>query len=990
MFSPGCAAARLALCFYLFSITRFLAADLPHDAILGDRFTVVPATRAANSDLKGQKTEIGNATWDVFGHVFITPDGAASADIESMAIAELPKFEGALDLSADVVPAGSGFTAITFMPNGSMGDFWKDASLWVFLTANGHYEIRAQGETTVLKKGEAGDYAFSAATPTHIDLIYDPDGKSASVKLNGTTVLTNAAVAGLAPVTHVGFRFNGKVELGQPKISNFAVTPATAPMRLKSVSSSQFYITPDQSATLHWTYSVHAAGTVTDVVVKDYTGRDISKVQAVSPTPGNLDVPIQLPQGYYTLFFPELQQEFGLVVIPAFSGKSDPFFGIDTALSQLVPFDQREALIAILKRGGINTARERLSWGQIEPAPDHWEWEASRQNEKTRQLYQKAGVGVLELFAGAPGWMEKNWNVFPHDLVSTEKAWETIGGRFQPYWHGLEVWNEPDTPNSGGNSPADQYVPIVKAIRYAFHNANITTPIGGGVFAYTNKPYLDLAARNGLLEQSDFLSFHYYGEADNLESYILEYRAYLAKHGDENMPLWITEMGPPWEGKPDMRAPVDADSARGLKFARNAVESRACGIAEIFPFVMVNYSEQGSRVFGMLDANGTPVRSMGTYLEAIQMLAGTTYIGDLKNAPGSRVFQRDTTTALVVYTAKDGAAPTFPVKEMRGIDGRILKAPADGLTYLTVSMTDLAPLLNGSTQAMKLNQMAAKTNPKLALPSPLILVPGVEESSVVKSVRGYQIAEGATQITLHVRVVNLGKESVPVKLIFSSVSPTHGADVPLDGKDLTVPAAGDAETSVQIPVSSLQLDESGAGIVQISGPAGVSPAAVCLIVSRGLKEQLSSHPYQFALPIGEVARWKENSSGHGTFSKTDDGGWAYDIAFKGGDKWAYPRFTPPQEVDLSRVSSILIRARCMQPAEVRIMIFSAGAKEANTPYSIIKPDGQWHVALIPLDGFLSPVAGEPIGRQIRDISVGLNSKSDTNRLEVSDLYLLGN
>jgi hypothetical protein len=983
-------AARWFFGLYLLSTLRFFAADAPAGAILGDGFTVVPGQREASSDLNGQRTEVGGGTWATVGHVFIKSNGTASADTESMAIVALPHFDGALDLSADLLPHGSDFTALVFMPNDSMGDFWKEASLWVFVVDNGHYEIRAKGMTTVLKQGEGADYPFQPGVPTHVEVIYDPTGEDATVKLNGVEVLTKASLPGLPPISHVGFRFNGKVTSGQPEVGHFAVTPVAPAIHLQPASSSQFYITPDRPATLQWNYSPQATGTVTTVTVRDYQGKDISQLKAVIPKPGELDVPVQLPPGYYSLFFPEVEQEFGLVVLPAFRGKPDPFFGMDAALSELTPFEQRESLIAILQRGGIGIARERLGWGQIEPSPDAWDWEAAPRYETTRQLYQKAGVGVLDLFAGAPSWMEKSWTTFPHDLITTEKAWETIGGRFQPYLSGLEAWNEPDTVGSGQNEPADQYLPIVKAIHYAFHNAGIVTPLGGGVFAYDNKPYLDLAARNGLLEQADFLSFHYYGDADNLLSYIQEYRAYLERHGNGSMPLWITEMGPPWVGTPGLRAPVEADTARGLKFARNAVEARAGGIARIFPFVLVDYSEQGTRIFGMLDAAGTPLRPMGTYLEAIQMLAGTTYIGDLKNAPGSRVFQRDAQTAVIAYTANGPALPTFPGEEMRGIDGRLLTGAADGLTYLTVPMAEIAPLLDADTPAMKLYRLAAPTNPRLAVPSPLVLMPSVADPSVAVSNRGYQLAEGATSVPLRVRVVNFGKTAASLKLTFSAVSPTQGDNRPLEEKNLTVPPEGDAVTEIPIQVSSLLLDEAGAGVVQISGPEGVSPAAVCFIVSRGLKEQLSSHPYQFALPIAELARWKENSAGQGSFSKTDDGGWAYDIVFHGGDQWAYPRFTPPQEVDPDRVSSVLIRARCAQPAEVRLMVFDSHGKEFHTPFSVIKADGQWHVSLVPLDGFIQPVPGQKIGRQISALSVGLNSVGNTNRLEVSDLYLLGN
>jgi hypothetical protein len=967
-----------------------LVAD-PAPALLGDTFTIAPGSRPAGSALIGQKSEIGGALWDGTGRLVLTPDGAVTSEDVSaaMGILPLPHYEGGLDLSADLDPQGSGFAALAFLPGPSSGDFWNTTVLWTFVMANGDYQVRADGEKTILKQGHGGDYAFKPGSPVHVEMICDPGAATASVKLNGTSVVANAPVGVMKPITHVAFRFNQDVVPGQPKVKNFMVTSAPAALHLKSVSALQFYVNPDQTAVLDWSYSPQAEGSIHDMVVRDYSGAEIAHLKPTVPVAGKVEVSVNLPQGFYTLNFTDTNQEFGLVVLPAFSGRADPFFGMDMALTELVPFQDRDDYIAIIKRGGISTGRERLAWGLIQPAPDSWGWDVGQQSEATRQLYQKHGVGVLDLFSGAPGWMEKNWNSFPQNLVGTEKAWETIGQRFQPEWSAVEVWNEPDTPGSGGNSSADQYLPIVKAIHYAFQKNNIKTLIGDGVFAYSNKSYLDLAARNGLLEQANFLSFHYYGEADDLQNYILEYRTFLNRHGVENMPLWITEMGPPWIGQPGTRPAVDADSARGLKFARNAVEARACGIARIFPFILVDYHEQDVRNFGLLDSTKTPLRPLATYLEAVQMLSNATYIGDLKGAPGSRVFQRDASTAVVVYTASGGAAPAFPVQEMRGIDGRLVKAPADGLTYLTVKMTDLEPLLERHSAAMKINHMAAATNQKLAVASPIIIMPSVEDASAAKSVRGYQLAEGATQISLHVRVVDLGADAAATTVTVSSVAPRGGTGVPLATKSLAVPPAGEAAFDTQIPVSSLQLDSSGAGIVQISAPDGVAPAAVSFSVSRGLKEQLASTAYQFALPIGDLNRWKENSAGHGTFSKTPDGGWAYDIAFGSGDKWAYPRFTPPQEVDLKRVTAVLIRARCSQSAEVRVMTFNAAQQESHTPFSIIKADGQWHVALIPLDSFLEAVGGQPIGKQIQDISVGLNSDTQSNHLEVSDLYLLG-
>jgi hypothetical protein len=161
------------------------------------------------------------------------------------------------------------------------------------------------------------------------------------------------------------------------------------------------------------------------------------------------------------------------------------------------------------------------------------------------------------------------------------------------------------------------------------------------------------------------------------------------------------------------------------------------------------------------------------------------------------------------------------------------------------------------------------------------------------------------------------------------------------------------------------------------------------ILQRGLQEQLAGRAYRFALPIAELNRWKDNSAGKGTFSRLEGGGWAYDVAFTGGDRWAYPRFTPPQEAEPDKATALLLRARCVSPGTVRIMTWDRQGKNSYTAFPVIKADGEWHVALVPLESFLMPKPGEKIGRQIAEISVGLNSDTDTNRLEVSDLYLLG-
>jgi hypothetical protein len=241
-----------------------------------------------------------------------------------------------------------------------------------------------------------------------------------------------------------------------------------------------------------------------------------------------------------------------------------------------------------------------------------------------------------------------------------------------------------------------------------------------------------------------------------------------------------------------------------------------------------------------------------------------------------------------------------------------------------------------------------------------------------------------------VRVFNLGAAPAALKLAFA-LSPTDPAagSAALDMKSVPVGPGASAEVVVNIPAARLKADKSGLCQLTVNAGNGIAPVAMNFIMQQGLPQQLAAHKYQFALPIAELNRWKENSAGHGTFSKPETGGWAYDVTFGGGDKWAFPRFTPPQEVNWDKVEAVLIRARCQAPGIVRIMTFDAQARNSYTAFPVIKADGEWHVALVPLDSFLQPQPGQKIGHQIHDLSVGLNSDTATNRLEVSDLYLLG-
>lgn len=790
---------------------------------------------------------------------------------------------------------------------------------------------------------------------------------------------------------------------------------------LKPKSSAQFFVSPNQTSVISFQVPEGGAASDYSVTIHDISGLEVSRSTASAKDAGQLDMEVKLPQGYYVITFPDLDQEFGLVVAPPFEGERDPFFGIDAALSWLSAPETRKDKVDILKYCGVSIARERLRWGEIEPASGKFDWQTSNRYDELRKLYADAGIRVLEVFHSVPLWMRRDSaGVYPLDLVATSESWRKVAIHWKDEWAALDIWNEPDI-SFGGNQPASRYAALAKTIAYTTRQAAPNTELGAVVLAYLTMPFLELAARNGVLDVCDFFSFHYYKDPAGLATHIREIRNWLNKFDRQDMPMWITEMGRSWVRKGDeIRPSQEADLERAWVFARDVVESKANGISAIFPFVFVDYSEKGSEMFGMMDIQGSPEATIAAYAQSIRILQEVRYLGDIKSSPGSRVFQRNDGTVIVAWISMD--APAFPVRAMEGLDGRALDQPADGFSYLFTTLDAIRGELATDTDAMQLYKMAPVSSAALSDPSPIVLSPQVKDDEVTVVNRGYQLANDLKTLTVDLHVANLGgeekslsidvrsgegKESAPVtnmpsEGLWAKLKRWIGWDAPapkdnglLAHISLTVPPASTASHVVTVDVSNLSPDASGTAWLNfIPEDSSIAPACIALIPSLGLSEHLKAFDYQFAVPISDLSRWSKNSSGKESLSKSAEDNWKLNVVFEGqGDRWVYPKIKLPQEVQNDRVSAVLIRARFSCEGEhsiARFMSFDRNEKNSVTGFSIIPNDGEWHVALIPLDAYLQAPNGKPVGSLLDTIALGFNTKQDSGELEVSDLYLLGN
>ncbi|MDR1279638.1 MAG: glycosyl hydrolase [Opitutaceae bacterium] len=765
--------------------------------------------------------------------------------------------------------------------------------------------------------------------------------------------------------------------------------------------------------------------------ISDYEGRVVTGGKAVSDTQGALAIRAALPAGFYEIAFASSDARFdtkkatGVWSIAKTSPPppaNDGYYSLDTALSWLVEpqTQKRSPLIKNLRHvvPASGLIRERLSWKQINPAQNEYEWETAKSCESIRKLYAASGIKILEMFHDAPDWVGAISHRFPADLVGSNRSWRDIARRWHTTWGALEVWNEAD---ANSKQPADQLVPLLKTVRHALRTDGIATPLVGGVFTSPQADYLNLAAENGLLDECEIVSAHYYFEDPlALQSQVAQYRRWLAAHGHESKPLWFTEIGAlRYKETPGVRPSLRSQAATGLIYAMQAIELKTCGIARIFPFVYTDYFERnGTLSFGMLDRQNTPLRILVASAQAGKMLAGMEYAGDIpkdsiNGAKLVRVFTpaaRTDTALVVVYTGGVSANKTltlpFPAQSAQGVDGRVLKltdggktVPApDGLVYLRVAHPKIRRILKKDTSAMRLWRIGKTPPPPLPPVANIVLQPKIARENVQTiSSRGYFLPEGRETFSAIIIVNNLGNAPRTVTLNY------HVPAVPV-----SVPANSRVEVPVGVSVASLPPPPRGDDrqrrltITATSDDGSrIAPVALTLIPpttgEKSIGDWLRESRYQFRLPIGDLARWRPSAIDKLTFMNPPPDGAEFGFSVKFGERldlWAYPEFTVPHEIDLSRVTAVLIRARCARPATVKMLSWPRKGSSDGEHYTrkiasgIIPADGEWHVACIPLSsyvGFLAPGDDVPLAK----ISIGFNSRELENSLEIGDLYYIG-
>lgn len=790
----------------------------------------------------------------------------------------------------------------------------------------------------------------------------------------------------------------------------FVAQPGDAKPVLRPTTVGQFYVHPGVDTVLHWEVTSGTLAEPVEVVVRDLAGKDVPTVRAKLTSPRTLEATFRPTRGYFEVVVPTSGQRFGLLALPAWNGRPDPFFAIDGGLSWLVRDDKtREGLIAACARSGIGMVRERLTAGAVHPDATRWNWETPQRFDTLRQTYRAEHVALLEMAHDTPGWLGRVGK-YPANLAGWADLWNGLAAHWRPGWGAVEVWNEPDI-SFGGDLPADQYVPLAKAMAFGFETAKVDVPLVGGATADCKPPWLDTAARGLLLDRVDAFSFHTYGSAMQMEPLVGRFRTWLRENQHGAMPLWITECGRPWSKGTD-RPTAGQDAKSALDITMKAVEARACGVARYFPFVLPYYEENNNN-FGMTDRNGSPMLSFAAYAQMIRVLGDDEYFADLKQLPKglqrARVFGDGREAVAVLYTGRVDPAATirldFPVKRIEGIDGRPLVVSSDGsipvpdgLVYAWLNPT--IPTWNfiyTGTPARKVHADAGTPAGRKA--SPIVMRYQYDPARVAPTSVGYLIKDASAHSSpVSVRVFNLSGEARPLRLELRVKAGPTERELPL--KRVTVEARSSVDASWDIDTTGLfDADNRVTVLADARDDTGLRDRlAISLAGEPDLERTLKRVAGGVRLPIGEAARWTANHSpGTVTMDSSSGPSWRMTVKYTSrSDHWAYPYFRLSDQAKLEPGSTILVRARCQGQASVRMFLWEGDSGVGYiTPDAIIAPDGRWHVARVPLADLIESTANaaDPNHRldpeTVRKLSIGMNARSSEATLEVSDVYIVG-
>jgi hypothetical protein len=275
-----------------------------------------------------------------------------------------------------------------------------------------------------------------------------------------------------------------------------------------------------------------------------------------------------------------------------------------------------------MKAAGITTARFDLTWSDLEPSRGTFDPATVSKLDAVLAAMAAEGVQPIITVMSTSGWANNNagrW-VPPTNMQDYGDALRFLAARYvgrspRVVW---EIWNEPNDPSFWQPSPnATQYTAMLEAAYTSIKSVDPGATVLGGSILHNDLRYLDRMYAAGARGFFDGLSLHPYtvggvGPADRDIAHngyfsftlaVEQMEEEMARYGQPNEPIWITEMGWPTS--------VVSDSTRATYL------QQAVGLVRTWPYVravcpyVLDQTDDSS--FGLVTSIGIPTASWSTY-----------------------------------------------------------------------------------------------------------------------------------------------------------------------------------------------------------------------------------------------------------------------------------------------------------------------------------------------------------------------------------------
>lgn len=702
---------------------------------------------------------------------------------------------------------------------------------------------------------------------------------------------------------------------------------------------------------------------------------------------------LNLPDGYYLIKVGK--QTFGLFVAPKYQGKPDYFFGVDGAMSWLIPTtpNLREELIAVLAEHGVYSSRERIMNSLIFPEATNLDnplEHAGHQYSQIRELYKKHNVKILDVSHDAPSWMKNNPdNPYPDDVISFAKATLKVNEMYGDNYLGWEVWNEPDL-GFGGKLPAEYYMTLVKTVSYYWRKNNIKTPLVAAVVSeLCHQNFRETMVKSEIADLVDAISIHNYSTWQVMTKMIHDYREALKNSNRPDLPIWVTEAGSHYEDD-GYFSNLKGSHYSAAQNVLKAVESKAEGVEKYYMFVYASYFEFG-RTFSMWAKNFSPMPELAAYLTLSKVLSNQDYLGSWNSL---RVFgNKNNSHVIVIGRANE---PIIQDANFIGIDGRQVKnsdaktiLDKDGMIYM---FTTLDKIKN----ELKLSKQNAQTISKSATPSSIILSFGNIDSNNhhFLSKEGITLEVSGDFVKFDIKITNLENFEQTVEV--TPILPWEKTKSAAKSKQLTV---GKEQTGIISFEFKLPPDADVSKVLyltfegKIINGGRITPLVSAVNISMpGLKSGIAGAKEIIEIPCNKIENWEKNYGGKGTFelSVTPQQTLRFEGIFEEvGHHWFYPKYHLTKKIPNNAI--LMLRAKVIgNNIYSYVQLIDKSGNVYMSPM-IISPDSKWHKVSLAANEFTgtSPAVVNKKLNSFEDIKILMIGSSlvneKTSAFEISDL-----